>query len=200
MLPVALVIPLHGYFMIICVFFKICIVHTALPLLCLTATRKISFVLSFAIFFRRVFEVSNINKNHEVLRLNLSTFQPVSPKLNDKERSSISFCSIGLMFEIKSNRVCLLCQSRADRREILVGRDLIRQAAPHNECIQHLCVTDVEQQAKFSCLLKQLSSPSIGLCQGISVHSSNYTSLFMYLIIFQLHMGTLQMCRQIEKT
>lgn len=86
-LPVALVIPLHGYFMIICVFFfffKICIVHTALPLLCLTATRKISFVLSFAVFFRRVFEVSNINKNHEVLRLNLSTFQPVSPKLNDK--------------------------------------------------------------------------------------------------------------------
>lgn len=126
MLPVALVIPLHGYFMIICGFFKICIVHTALPLLCLTATRKISFVLSFAVFFRRVFEVSNINKNHEVLRLNLSTFQPVSPKLNDKERSSISFCSIGLMFEIKSNRVCLLCQSRADRREILVGRDLIR--------------------------------------------------------------------------
>lgn len=73
-LAVALVIPLHGYFMIV---FEICLVRTALPLLCLMATREFSFVLCFAIDFRRVFEVSDSYENNKVLCQDLPTSQSV---------------------------------------------------------------------------------------------------------------------------
>lgn len=79
--------------------FETCLAHTALPLLCLMATREFSFVLCSAIYFRGVFEVSGSYENNQVLCWNLHTSQPIFPKLNGRE-SPTFFCSVNLKFEI----------------------------------------------------------------------------------------------------
>lgn len=95
-LAVALVIPLHGYFMIMCLRLALLILRC---LCCLMATREFSFVLCSAIYFRGVFEVSGSYENNQVLCWNLHTSQSVFPKLNGRE-SPTFFCSVNLKFEI----------------------------------------------------------------------------------------------------